>query len=403
MPSLWKILAGFLAWNGALWLVVGGLFAPLVPGGWGTVAGVMLLLVLPLVLVIRGMGGNAYPSAATRIWVFRPFWYAQLGLLLLALAGLAGLVGGIPFGAAQQAGRWVAGGTAVILVLAGLWGYAGTRRLVVRPLDVSFPDLPRGLEGMRIVQLSDLHVGPHTSRRHLERIVEAVRSAQPDLIALTGDQVDDYARDVEPLGRAFGGLRAPLGVVAIPGNHDVYAGWEPVRRGMEGLGWRVLVNEAVPLERDGARFWLAGTGDPAGGRPGDHPVAPDVARTLAAVPPDAFTIALAHNPVLWPQLAERGVGLTLSGHTHHGQLSIPRLGWSVASVFLDLAMGVYRRGRSVLYINPGTNFWGIPLRIGALPEVTVVTLHRSPVVPVQERADGTGAASLPDAQAAGVC
>jgi predicted MPP superfamily phosphohydrolase len=390
VPSLWKILAGFTAWNGALWLVVGGLFAPIVPGGWLTVAAVMLLLVLPLVLIMRGMGGDAYPSAATRIWLIRPFWYAQMALLMLALAGLAGLLAGVPFGMATQAGRWVVAGAGVILVMGGLWGYAGTRRLVVRPLDVSFPDLPRGLEGMRIVQLSDLHVGPHTSRRHLARIVEAVQRAQPDLIALTGDQVDDYARDVEPLGRAFGELSAPLGVVAIAGNHDVYAGWEPVRRGMEALGWKVLVNEAVPLERNGARFWLAGTGDPAGGRPGSSPVAPDVARTMAAVPPGAFTIALAHNPALWPQLADRGVGLTLSGHTHHGQLSIPRLRWSVASVFLDLAMGAHRHGRSVLYINPGTNYWGIPFRIGALPEVTAVTLHRSPVAPVRKHT-GTGA------------
>jgi predicted MPP superfamily phosphohydrolase len=394
VPNVWKVVAGFLGWNGMLWLVVGGLFAPLVPGGWLAVLGLMLLLVLPLVLIIQGMGGGAYPSAFMRTWVFRPFWYAQMALLMLALAGLVGLVAGVPFGVAQQAGRWVAAGTGVILVLAALWGYAGTRRLVVRPLDVSFPHLPHGLEGMRIVQLSDLHVGPHTSRRHLARIVAAVRSARPDLIALTGDQVDDYARDVEPLGRALGGLCAPLGVVAIAGNHDVYAGWEPVRRGMEGLGWRVLVNQAVPLEHNGARVWLAGTGDPAGGRPGDSPVAPDVARTLAAVPPDAFTIALAHNPALWPQLAERGVGLTLSGHTHHGQLSIPRLRWSVASVFLDLAMGAHRQGNSVLYINPGTNFWGIPFRIGALPEVTVVTLHRSAVAPVRERAGtGTDAAS----------
>ncbi|HEX5870890.1 MAG TPA: metallophosphoesterase, partial [Longimicrobium sp.] len=241
------------------------------------------------------------------------------------------------------------------------------------------------LEGMRIVQLSDLHVGPHTSPRHLARIVEAVRRAEPDLIVLTGDQVDDYARDVEPLGRAFGGLDAPLGVVAVAGNHDVYAGWEPVRRGMERLGWRVLVNEAVPLERNGARFWIAGTGDPAGGRhPGDSPVAPDLERTMAAVPEDAFSIVLAHNPALWPGLVRLGADLTLSGHTHHGQLSVPRLGWSVASLFLDHAMDAYRDGRSVLYVNAGTNFWGIPFRIGALPEVTVVTLHGSPVAPLRE-------------------
>lgn len=392
MPSLWKVLTGFLAWNGVLWLVVGGLVAPVVPGGWRTVLALMLLLVLPIVVIIRGMGGGAYPSAFTRVWVFRPFWYAQMALLMLAVAGLAGLLLGLPFGMGAQAGRWALATVGVVLVLGGVWGYVGTRRLVVRPLDVSFPDLPRGLEGMRIVQLSDLHVGPHTSRRHLARIAEAVRDAQPDLIALTGDQVDDYARDVEPLGRAFGGLAAPLGVVAVAGNHDVYAGWEPVRQGMEALGWTVLVNDAIPLERNGARLWVAGTGDPAGGRPGSSEVAPDVERTLSRVPPDAFTLVLAHNPALWPELAKRGADLTLSGHTHHGQLSIPRLRWSMASLFLDLAMGAYRQDGSVLYINPGTNFWGIPFRIGALPEVTVVTLHRSPVASARTQAGGVPAA-----------
>jgi uncharacterized protein len=387
VPSPWKVLAGFLVWNGALWLVVGGLLAPLIPGGWRTVLALMLLLVLPVVLILQGMGGEAYPSAFTRVWIYRPFWYAQLALLVLAAAGLAGLLAGLPFGAGPRVGRGALGVMGLFLLIGAAWGYAGTRRLVVRPLDVSFPGLPRGLEGMRIAQLSDLHVGPHTSRRHLARIAEAVRSAEPDLIVLTGDQVDDYARDVEPLGRALGGLAAPLGVVAVAGNHDVYAGWGAVRRGMERLGWRVLVNEAVPLERNGARFWVAGTGDPAGGsRPGDSPVAPDPGRTMAAVPGDAFSIVLAHNPALWPGLVRLGADLTLSGHTHHGQLAVPRLRWSVASLFLEHAMGVYREGRSVLYVNPGTNFWGIPFRIGALPEVTVVTLHRSPVAPVRQDA-----------------
>ncbi|HEU4556588.1 MAG TPA: metallophosphoesterase [Longimicrobium sp.] len=396
------VLMVALAWNGALWLVLGGLFSPVLPGGWRAVLALLLLLLLPLVVLARGIGGDAYPSAFTRVWVFRPFWYGQLALLLLAAAGLAGLLAGLPFGVPRQAGRWAVAGAGLIVVVAAIWGFAGTRRLVVRPLDVSFPDLPAGLDGMRVVQLSDLHVGPHTSRRHLARIAEAVRRADPDLVVLTGDQVDDYARDVEPLGRALGGLSAPLGIVAIPGNHDVYAGWTAVRRGMEQIGWTVLVNEAVPVERNGTRFWIAGTGDPAGGsRPGASPVAPDVERTLAAVPRDEFTLALAHNPALWPALAARGVELTLSGHTHHGQLAVPRLGWSVASVFLELAMGAYRQGRSVLYINPGTNFWGIPFRIGALPEVTVVTLHRAPVIPSGDEAargerdlHGAGAGSM---------
>jgi predicted MPP superfamily phosphohydrolase len=229
---------------------------------------------------------------------------------------------------------------------------------------------------MQIVQISDLHVGPHTSRRHLARIAAAVRDARPDLIAITGDQVDDYAGDVEPFAAAFGGLSAPLGVFAIPGNHDVYAGWPEVRRGMEAMGIRVLVNQSVPLERNGARFWLAGTGDPAGGR---SAAGPDIPRTLASVPSDGFTIALAHNPALWPALAERGVDLTLSGHTHYGQLAIPWLDWSLASPFLKHAMGAHRQDGSLLYINPGTNYWGIPLRVGTRPEVTVLTLRRAPL------------------------
>jgi predicted MPP superfamily phosphohydrolase len=155
----------------------------------------------------------------------------------------------------------------------------------------------------------------------------------------------------------------------------------------------VLVNEAVPLEPtrtdgpsessestdpDGPRLWLAGTGDPAGrgwSGGGARAAAPDVERTLAAVPPDEPVLAIAHNPALWPALAARGVDLTLSGHTHYGQLAIPRLGWSMASPFLKLAMGTHRRGRSLLYIHPGTNYWGIPFRLGTPPEVAVLTLR----------------------------
>src|SRR4029079_18653797 len=85
---------------------------------------------------------------------------------------------------------------------------------------------------------------------------------------------------------------------------------------------------------------------------------------------------LAHNPALWPALAARGVALTLSGHTHWGQFALPRLGWSLASPFLRHAMGAHHEREALLYINPGTGYWGIPFRLGALPEVTLVTLRR---------------------------
>lgn len=390
MSTFFTVLAVLVTWNGALWLLLGWLFAPVVPGGWRLLTAIAVLLLLPVFVLAQGFGGDAYPSTFTRIWVLRPFWYGQLFLPFLAAAALLGVLVGLVFGVPQQAGRGAAGAMGAALLLFSIWGYFGTRQLVVKPLEVSFPELPAGLNGMRIVQLSDLHVGPHTPPRFLARIAEAVERADPDLIVLTGDQVDDFARDVEPLGEGLGGISAPLGVIAVAGNHDVYAGWAAVRRGMEGIGWTVLVNEAIPIERNGVRFWIAGTGDPAGrGGPtgADSSVIPDVERTLAPVRADEFTLALAHNPALWPELAAHGVDLTLSGHTHYGQFAIPKLGWSLASPFLKYAMGTYREGDSVLYINPGTNYWGIPLRVGTPPEVTVVTLQRSRSAQDEPRVD----------------
>jgi predicted MPP superfamily phosphohydrolase len=254
-------------------------------------------------------------------------------------------------------------------------------------------DLPEALNGLRIVQLSDHHVGPHTSPRHLARIAEETMRAQPDLIAHTGDQVDDYPRDMEVFAAAFGNLRAPLGVYAIPGNHDVYAGWGEVRRGLEKMGVTVLVNRAVRLTHNGATFWLGGTGDPAGrqvDRGDGESAAPDLARTLSQIPAGEVSIVLAHNPALWPPLAARGVTLTLSGHTHYGQLATKT--WSLASPFLELAMGAHERNGALLYISPGANYWGIPFRIGAWPEVSVLTLRTGtpaavvPSTPSQSRA-----------------
>jgi predicted MPP superfamily phosphohydrolase len=280
---------------------------------------------------------------------------------------------------AGLAGRWALGVTAAAYVVLMLFGWAGSRQLVVKTIHATWPDLPLGLEGMRIVQLSDTHVGPHTSRRHLARVAGVVRAAGADLVAVTGDLVDDHAPDVDAYAAALGRMEAPLGVFAVPGNHDVYAGWAEVRSRLERLPITVLVNGAVILRRGGSHFAVVGTGDPAGrGHGGKGGAAPDIDAALARVPTGMFVVALAHNPALWPELARRGVALTLSGHTHWGQFALPSLGWSLASPFLEFAMGVYRQGKSLLYIHPGTNFWGIPFRLGAPPEVAVITLQRGP-------------------------
>lgn len=376
---LTRIVLVMLAWTATMWSIVGAFVARDVPGGWLAIAAGATLAATPIVALVRGLHDDAYPSAWTRVLVLRPFWYAQVATFLLAISGIVGLVVGLPFAAPLAGGRLAIFVVAPLVLAFFVAGYFGSRRLVVREVAFDFPDLPPAFDGLRIAHVSDLHVGPHTPRRHLTRVARAIEQARPDLIVTTGDQVDDFDRDVHHFNRAFAHLRAPLGFYAIAGNHDVYAGWDDVHRGMSEAGIRVLVNEATPLRRDGQELWLAGTGDPAANQMswggGAAHAAPDVPRTLAEVPQGAFVVALAHNPALWPALAARGVHLTLSGHTHHGQISIPALRWCLASPFLEHAMGAYERAGSRLYINPGTNYWGIPLRLGAWPEVTLVCLR----------------------------
>lgn len=371
----------FLAGWVTLWWLVAALFlAGIVPGGWWTLAVLLVLALAPIGVVMRGFAGVLYPSAAMRVGVIRPFLYVFLLLPFVAIATLLGALAGLPFGEPIAGGRWALGGTALLLTAVAVLGYGGSKRLVVRHVEIEHPDLPAPFDGLRIAQLSDHHVGPHTSRAFLARIAREVERARPDVIVHTGDQVDDYDQDVEHFVGAFGHLDAPLGVYAIAGNHDIYAGWAGVREGLAAAGIRVLVNESVSIERDGAILAIAGTGDPAASQWGvEDPAAPapDLDATMRDVPQGAFSLVLAHNPALWPGLARRGAHVTLSGHTHHGQLSIPALRWSLASLFLEHAMGRYDDGASVLYINPGTNHWGLPLRIGAWPEVTIVTLSRA--------------------------
>jgi predicted MPP superfamily phosphohydrolase len=357
---------------GTLELLASGLF----PGAEAVTLGLALFTTIPIAAFALWRGWPFYPGAVFRLLVVRPFWYTQLLLPLVSAAGLLGLIVGAPFGKALLVGRILAGTMLAVATVLLVLGYLGTRRLVVRRVDADVPDLPFEFDGLRIVQLSDLHIGPHTNRRFLERVVNAARSLQPDIIAVTGDLIDDRAEDVAVYARALGSLAAPLGVYMIPGNHDVYAGWDEVERGLRdaALG-TVLVNEVTLLRRGDATLALVGTGDPAGGARGNSRAAPNVELAMAEVPDHATVIAFAHNPALWPSLAARGVALTLSGHTHWGQLALPRHGWSLASPFLEHAMGAPMEDEALLYINPGTGYWGIPFRLGASPEITLVTLH----------------------------
>ena len=376
------ILARFLAYQLASWCALAivtrefGWAAPII------IALIALYTTIPLLLFVKWRGWPFYPGAVFRVLVVRAVLYSQLVLPFAAAAAVLGMLIGIPFGHSLLFGRLASGAVVGTTALVLLAGYFGSRRLVVREVDASVPQLPAAFDGVRIAQISDLHVGPQTSRRFLSRVAVAVREAAPDIIAVTGDVVDDRAEDVPWYAAAFATLEAPLGVYIIPGNHDIYAGWDAVARSLrQRTTATILVNDARVVERRGSRLAIVGTGDPAAGpraigKPNDG-AAPDVDRALASVPAGTTTVAFAHNPALWPGLAKRGVSLTLSGHTHWGQFALPRLGWSLASPFLEHAMGGHRAGDALLYINPGTGYWGIPFRLGAFPEITIVRLKRA--------------------------
>jgi predicted MPP superfamily phosphohydrolase len=365
---------------GTCWALLALLAHGLFPGAAWVVFALAIYTTVPLIVFAVARGWPFYPRAAFRLLVVRPFWYVQLVLPFVSGAAAIGLLAGFPFGASLLVGRVLCGLVACSLGGMLIAGYLGSRRLVVRDVEAQVAGMPAEFDGLRITQLSDLHIGPHSSRSFLSRVVRTVAASRPDLIAVTGDLVDDRAEDVAPYAAALGALDAPLGVFMIPGNHDVYAGWDEVESGLRGaIRGRVLVNEAHLIERNGATLAVLGTGDPAARRFGsDRRAAPNVERALAHVPAGATVVAFAHNPALWPSLAERGVALTLSGHTHWGQFALPRLDWSLASPFLRHAMGGHQDGRALLYIHPGTGYWGIPFRLGAFPEVTVVTLRCAP-------------------------
>ena len=348
----------------------------LFPGAPIVVLVLAVYTTIPVLVFARWQRWPFYPGAAFRLLVIRPFWYAQILLPLVSIAGLIGIAIGLVFDFPIVVGQIFAFPTFIVATGVLLLGYIGSRRLVVRHVEFDVPNLPAGFDGLRIAQISDLHVGPHTRRRFLERVVRATQELAPDLIAVTGDLVDDRAEDVAVYAKRLRALDAPLGVYMIPGNHDVYAGWDDVERALraEGLG-TVLVNEAKFLHRGSDTIALVGTGDPAGGTRGASRVAPDVSRALEDVPNDVTVIAFAHDATLWPALAVRGVALTLSGHAQWDQFALPKLGWSLASPFLDRAISAHVDRNALLYVSPGTGYWGIPFRLGASPEVTLVTLR----------------------------
>ncbi|HEX9081610.1 MAG TPA: metallophosphoesterase [Holophagaceae bacterium] len=262
-------------------------------------------------------------------------------------------------------------------------GYEGAREAYGDPLvtrrSLFFPDLPPGLEGLRLVQLSDLHAGPLVGPSLLRRWRDLAERERPELLLVTGDLVDSRADELGPLLDAFRGFRPPLGTFAVLGNHDYFDDPRPIWRALRREGITPLENRASLVSRGGSLLALVGLQDPmaSNGRfrhkvfgPGPRP---DLA--TRGLPEGAFRICLNHRPSEWNAARQAGARLTLSGHTHGGQINLLP-GLSSARILGPYTDGLYRLEEDLLYVSRGLGVVGLPMRIQAPPELVVLELRR---------------------------
>ena len=255
----------------------------------------------------------------------------------------------------------------------GIW--SAERLPVVTRRTLFFPDLPPGLDGIRMAHLSDVHAGIHMERGKMEAIVAQTNALQPDLIVQTGDMIDIAASFIPDYVRAFRDLRAPLGVVTVLGNHDRYTGEDAVIRGVRDAGQTFVQNGSHVVERNGTPLALVGIDDPRNWRV-DDPQDADVGIALRRTPSGVFRILLAHRPGAFDGAAPHGVPLTLAGHIHGGQIYLPVIGWSAGRLITKYVMGHFRQGASQLYVSRGIGVVGVPIRIFVPPEIALLELRR---------------------------
>jgi predicted MPP superfamily phosphohydrolase len=290
-----------------------------------------------------------------------------------------------------QVGMILGGGLFATL----LYGISNRYNYRVHKIKLAFPNLPSAFKGLRIVQISDIHSGSLTNLEAVAKGIELIKAQKADLILFTGDLVNDRALEMEPHMGLFSQLKAPLGVYSTLGNHDYgdYYVWpdkdangysvqraqnlEKVKAIHGELGWRLMMNEHVTLERNGQEIALLGIENWSA--MGQFPKYGDMKKAYAGAAHLPFKILMSHDPTHWDAQIRKeypDIDLTLAGHTHGMQfgVEIPGFKWSPAQYVFKEWAGLYKEGNQRLYVNRGFGFLGYPGRVGILPEITVFDL-----------------------------
>jgi predicted MPP superfamily phosphohydrolase len=272
------------------------------------------------------------------------------------------------------------GGAAVALGFGSMfWGYfVGQRRVEVDRVDLPLRGLPDPLAGVRIAQISDLHIGPQLRAPLLRELLGRVTALEPDMIVITGDVFDFDPSYIEEGCRELASLDAPLGVYCVLGNHDVYTGADAVARGLGSLTKiRVLRDEWVCVEVSGAKLALAGVEDPGYGWSERDATHESLARLAAEIPAELPRVLLVHRPSYFAEASSLGWPISLAGHTHGGQIALPKPAQhhNVSRLISRWTRGLFRDDQTgaLLYVNRGLGVAGPPIRLNCTREIS---LHR---------------------------
>jgi len=236
-------------------------------------------------------------------------------------------------------------------------------------ITIPIVNLSASLDGFRIVQLSDLHHGRVVSRHYIQYCVKLANQLKPDLFLLTGDYVTSNAKFAQPVADELSRLQAPYGVCAVLGNHDYWTNGVLVRKALTDAGIRVLKNENFYLPVNGDGLWILGVDDLWAGEF-------NLDKTVSNTPANEPRILMMHNPDSFAETARHGIDLVLSGHTHGGQVSLPFVGpLFVPSKYGNrYASGLFRNGKTRMYVNKGLGSVSPPVRFRVRPEITQFTL-----------------------------
>ena len=251
-------------------------------------------------------------------------------------------------------------------------GVINRKDFLINEVDIRFPNLPTDLQGLRLLQISDIHMGPFFSRNDLVRVVDACNGLRADLAFITGDLITTVKDPLDDCIFELSKLKSPTGIWGCMGNHELYAKVQRyTKERAAAFGMDFLRYEGRTLRFGKSKLNLVGVDFE---NDGTYLRAVD-----GLIDPQAFNLLLAHTPEVFPTANKKGFQLTLSGHTHGGQINLQLAGanFNIVDLATPYTKGLYWRNNSAIYVNSGLGTIGIPMRIGAPPEITVIRLCNS--------------------------